>query len=491
MRRPFHQRRQLYDGGDGLGIFTDEGSVGITPPGCKAHYDPATGEYRITGGGANIWDAVDAFYYVWKKASGDMTLTADVQFLGASAANHRKAVVMIRQSLDPGSAYADAAYHGNGLTSLQFRGYAGERSFQIPTQVDGLARVRIVKHGTRFSMYAGKPGEELKPFGPVEFVPLKDSVYVGLGVCSHVATTLETAVFSNVTLTTTPQRPPITGVAHIGLETNDMAAARQFYGHTLGYADFSLDKPGGGLMVTYFKVNDHQYIEVFPDLKSETQDRLAHIAFETTNAQQLRDYLASRNGKVPDTVKPGLDGNLSFTIKDADGHTIEFVQYMPGSLHSRNFGKLLPNSRVSKRIIHVGFTVQDRAAADALFKDILGFQLIWYGGKADNQADWVDMRVPEGSDWLEYMLNVHNPTPKTLGVMNHLALGVPEIQPAYRTVLKRALAPLPQPPKMGRDGKWQLNLYDPNLTRAELMEFAPVQTPCCSPMLLPPVMHKE
>ncbi len=278
------------------------------------------------------------------------------------------------------------------------------------------------------------------------------------------------------------QRPPIVGVAHIGLKTNDMAAARQFYGHVLGYEEpFTLDKPAGGLMLTYFKVNDHQYIEVFPELKSETEDRLSHIAFETTNIQQLRDYLASRGVKVPDTLKPGLDGNLSMMLKDPDGHNVEFVEYRPGSLHSRNFGRFLPDSRVSKRIIHVGVTVQDRAAADRFYKDILGFQEFWHGGMKDDRTDWIDMRVPDGTDWLEYMLNVHNPTPRQLGVMNHLALGVPSVEAGYRTVVDRGLNP--EKPKIGRDGKWQLNLYDPNFTRAELMEPKPVQTPCCSPML--------
>ncbi len=183
-----------------LGIFTNEGSVGQTPPGVTAHYDSAKGEYRITGGGANVWATVDAFYFVWKKASGDMTLTADVQWVGTSSAEHRKAVLMIRQNLDTGSAYADAVSHGNGLTSLQFRGADNERTYQVIAPVEGAVRLRIERKGSRFTMYAGKPNEELKPVGPVEYVDLKDPVYVGLGVCSHVATTLETAVFSNVRL---------------------------------------------------------------------------------------------------------------------------------------------------------------------------------------------------------------------------------------------------------------------------------------------------
>jgi TolB protein len=190
-----------------LGIFTDQSSVGQTPPGVKAQYDPAKAEYRITGGGANVWGTSDAFYFVWKKASGDMTLTADVQWVGTSMAEHRKALLMIRQSLDPGSAYADAVSHGNGLTSLQFRGAANEQTYHIPTQVDGPVRLRIERKGSRFTMYAGKPNNndaDLKPVGPVEYVSLKDTVYVGLGVCSHVATTLETAIFSNIKLEETP-----------------------------------------------------------------------------------------------------------------------------------------------------------------------------------------------------------------------------------------------------------------------------------------------
>jgi TolB protein len=183
-----------------LGIFTNEGGVGQTPAGCKAEYDASKGEYRITGGGANMWGAADAFYFVWKKVSGDVTLTTDVQWVGTGAAEHRKAVLMLRQSLDTGSPYADAVSHGNGLTSLQFRGAPNEQTYQVVAAEDGPSRLRIVKKGSRFTVYFGKPGGELKPSGPIEFVTLHEPFYVGLGVCSHVATTLETAIFSNVKL---------------------------------------------------------------------------------------------------------------------------------------------------------------------------------------------------------------------------------------------------------------------------------------------------
>jgi catechol 2,3-dioxygenase-like lactoylglutathione lyase family enzyme len=280
-----------------------------------------------------------------------------------------------------------------------------------------------------------------------------------------------------------PARPRIPGVAHIAVRTNDLDAARRFYSDQLGYQEaFHLDRPEGGLMLVYFKVNDHQYIEVFPGWKGPEQLVLYHIAFETDDARQLRDYLASKGVKVPAEVQKGSDGNLNFMIQDPDGHDVEFVQYLPGSLHSRNFGKFLPATRVSDRIIHVGTTVSDREPFDRLYHDVLGFREFWHGGMTDDRTDWVDMRVPDGSDWFEYMLNVKNPSLRTLGVMNHFALGAPSVEQGYKIVTSRGLK-TEEGPKIGRDGKWQLNMYDPNLTRVELMEPKPVEKPCCSPIL--------
>jgi lactoylglutathione lyase len=281
-------------------------------------------------------------------------------------------------------------------------------------------------------------------------------------------------------------RPKIVGVAHIGLKTDDMEAARKFYTGVLGFQEpFSLDKPpaeGTGLLLTYFKVNDHQYIEVFPELKDPKEDRLSHISFETTDAEQLRAYLASKGVKVPEKLEPMLDGNRGFDVNDPDSHVVEFVQLMPGSIHSRNFGKYLPDNRISQRIIHVGVVVKDKAASDHFYKDILGFKEIWHGGMKDNETDWVDMRVPDGTDWLEYMLNVHDPDVHELGVMHHFALGVPSVKAGYETAVERGYKEK-EKPQIGRDGKWQFNMYDPNLTRVELMEPKPVKKPCCSPIL--------
>jgi len=99
-----------------------------------------------------------------------------------------------------------------------------------------------------------------------------------------------------------PTRPPIVGVAHIGLQVSDLSAADNFYGRVLGYDHFSSNKPNGQLFLYYYKVNEHQYIEIYPTLTDTTQDRMTHFAFETTDIQQLRNYLAAKGVKgVPES----------------------------------------------------------------------------------------------------------------------------------------------------------------------------------------------
>ena len=137
-------------------------------------------------------------------------------------------------------------------------------------------------------------------------------------------------------------------------------------------------------------------------------------------------------------------------------------------------------SPLSRGLIHSGFVVHDREAEDRLYKDILGFHVYWHGGMKDGEDNWVDMQVPDGTDWIEYMLRVSpDASHKTLGVMNHIALGVPDIHTAQQQLIKNGWKSTEEP-KIGRDGKWQLNLYDPDETRVELMEFKPTKEPCCS-----------
>ncbi|MDE3181177.1 MAG: VOC family protein [Acidobacteriota bacterium] len=279
-------------------------------------------------------------------------------------------------------------------------------------------------------------------------------------------------------------RPPILGIAHVAVLTSNLNAARHFYGDVLGFNDaFDLKLPVSNLDVCYFKVNDHQFIEVYSEPTGPNEDRLLNIAFETTDAAAMHAYLISRGVRDVGNLGHLQDGNLGFSVTDPNGHTIQFVQYLPGSMTGRRSGQDLSNRRISEEIIHAGLIVQHRAADDAFYKGILGFSLMWYGGMKDGETDWVDMRVPNGRNWLEYMLNVSDFSLRTLGINHHLALGVPSVAAAAKIVSERGYKPVKT--QIGRDGKWQLNLYDPDGTRVELMEPKPVRTPCCSPMLAP------
>jgi hypothetical protein len=193
-------------GAENLGPFESNTDIGVTQKG-KAELAGA-GAYRVTGGGADMWGKADSFQFVWKKMSGNMALTADVQFPGASAQTKRKAALMIRQSLDADSAYVDVAFHGNGEIAVQWRPTAAGATADTvqPEFLDGTApaHIRIERRGGRFVAMAGKPGGTLTTTpGPTDVV-LQDPVYVGLAVCSHDANGLTSAVFSNVTVETLP-----------------------------------------------------------------------------------------------------------------------------------------------------------------------------------------------------------------------------------------------------------------------------------------------
>jgi catechol 2,3-dioxygenase-like lactoylglutathione lyase family enzyme len=278
-------------------------------------------------------------------------------------------------------------------------------------------------------------------------------------------------------------RPKITGIANIAVKVDNLDEARKFYSGVVGMAEaFETRDPAVAGPLACFKVNDRQFVEVSPTLKDENEDRLIRIGFETLDARKLRDYLAGKGVQTPAKVAKDANGNLSFTVKDPDGHTVQFVQYVNGSVHRRDAGKHLSPTRVSDHMLHVGVRVVDAARADAFYKDILGFRLQWKGGPADDRFEWISMMVPDGHDWLEYMVRPNQPTPRQLGVLHHYALGTLDIDKVHKTVVERGYTP-PQPPNIARDGRWLLQLYDKNFTRTEMMIRKPVRTPCCSPNL--------
>ena len=277
-------------------------------------------------------------------------------------------------------------------------------------------------------------------------------------------------------------RPRITGIANIAVKVDNLDEARKFYSGVVGMEEaFQTRDAGIAGDLACFKINDRQYVEVSPTLKGETEDRLIRIGFETDDARGLRDYLAVKGVEVPSKVDKDLNGNLSFVVKDPDGHLVQFVQYLPDSIHGRNFGKHLSDKRVSDHLIHVGVRVVDPVKADGFYKDILGFRLQWKGGR-EGRTEWISMMVADGFDWVEYMVSEGTPSPQLLGVLNHYALDTKDVQKVYRTVVERGYKP-PAEPNIAVDGRWLLQMYDKNYTRTEMMIRKPVQTPCCSPNL--------
>jgi TolB protein len=185
-----------------LGIFEKNGDIGDVRKSGSVDFDAARKSYTISGGGENMWSTTDGFHFVWKQVSGDVSLAADISFAGSGGNAHRKACLIIRQTLDPDSAYADAALHGNGLTSLQYREVKGGPTREIQANVAGPRRIQIQKQGEYVFMSIAREGEPLQAAGGSFRIKLNEPFYVGLGVCAHDNNALEKAVFSNVELTT-------------------------------------------------------------------------------------------------------------------------------------------------------------------------------------------------------------------------------------------------------------------------------------------------
>ena len=283
------------------------------------------------------------------------------------------------------------------------------------------------------------------------------------------------------------ERPPIVGIANFVVKTDNLDEVRKFYTGVLGYSEvFKHKRPGVASDLAVFKVNDRQYIEVTQTLANEADDKMIQIGFETKDARKLRAYLAAKGVAAPAKVAKDLDGNLSFVVKDPEGHAVEFVEYRPGSLHSRNFGKALSAQRISDHMIHVGIHVKSAGAQNKFYQDILGFRFQWKGGggPAEDKIDWMSYMVPDGNNWIEYMISRDTPSPQQLGVWHHVCVGTLDIQALYKTVVSRGYTPRREP-NIARDGRWLLQLYDKHNTRTEVMIRKPVQKPCCSENLDP------
>jgi catechol 2,3-dioxygenase-like lactoylglutathione lyase family enzyme len=276
-------------------------------------------------------------------------------------------------------------------------------------------------------------------------------------------------------------RPPITGVSHIAVYAANPVNTERFYVHDLGAVKAEdAENPLG----TRYYFSSAQWVEVLPLPQGlASVNRLDHVAFTTTNAEGLRDYLLAHGVAVTDQVQHGGDGSQWIDVTDPEGNRVEFVQSTAKPPH-------IPANPLSNHMIHVGFIIHDRVREDGFFRAVLGFKPYWYGGMRDDKPTWVSQQVPNGTDWLEYMIAgtpegrgiPADMKPSDVGVLNHFSLGVPNAEAAYTLLWNGGrLNGQSNTPQIGRDAKWQLNLLDPDGTRAEIMEFHAIGKPCCSP----------
>jgi catechol 2,3-dioxygenase-like lactoylglutathione lyase family enzyme len=268
-------------------------------------------------------------------------------------------------------------------------------------------------------------------------------------------------------------RPRILGIDHVSFYTTAPDGVKKLYGGTLGLTSSGPLEPAG--LVRYMV--GEQWVGFSPAPDPKATDRMDHVAFTTDNIVALRQYLIAKGIKVAE-IQERPDHSRSFFVNDPEVHRIEFVE-RDRKVHT--FGNV-PTEAVSRHMIHTGFLVRRREAEDHFYRDLLGFRAYWHGGMKSGETDWVAMQVPDGTDWLEYMLNQPDQMDlQLMGVMNHISLGVADMKKAQAIMESNGWkAHGDEAAEIGKDGKWQLDVFDPDFSRVELMEFKPTQKPCCS-----------
>jgi regulation of enolase protein 1 (concanavalin A-like superfamily) len=191
-----------------LGIFTNSGDVGGPARQGSTVYDAAKHEYRMTGSGANMWAKEDQFQFAWREMTGNFTVTATLEFLGTGN-EHRKAGIVVRQTLDKDSPYVDLVIHGNGMPGMQWRTAKGDitNDFDMPFDSPAKYKLRLTRQGGQITVWIAKDGAELKEIGH-SLITLGNPLLVGLAVCSHDANVSDTVVFSDVSVAQLAVAPP-------------------------------------------------------------------------------------------------------------------------------------------------------------------------------------------------------------------------------------------------------------------------------------------
>jgi lactoylglutathione lyase len=240
--------------------------------------------------------------------------------------------------------------------------------------------------------------------------------------------------------------------------------------------------------IAFIKINDLQHIELFNEASPIPHNMMSHLCFTVDDIEKMRAFLRSKgyDVKAGNGTKT-MAGDYAFEIKDPNGMLIEFVQRLPTGKEMQSAGKFMPEARISPRIYHVGYLVGDAQKTEDFYK-MLGFTETWRGGANPKELSWINMKVPDGEDYVELML-YRSLGEGSWGTKNHLSLVVPDVEkavaelesrPYYKTYGKQLAI------HTGVNGKRQVNLYDPDGTRVEIMEPNTVTGTPVPPSSAPP-----
>ena len=264
---------------------------------------------------------------------------------------------------------------------------------------------------------------------------------------------------------------PILGIAHVAIQVSNLEQSRAyytaFYGFEFAFAAYE-DREAW-----YLKINDDQFLKLVSKPEGTDDNRLVEIAFQVSDIETTVMMLRER-GLDPAPVEKKSDGTLASVLVGPNGHHLLFVEYTSDSKQTLSRGKHLGSRRVSDRLQHVGITISDEEAANALYREALGFREIWRGSRKDGGPDaWVNMQMPgDRGDYVEYILiNDLKPSRRQLGTMHHICYLTDDIRKAHQDMLFNALPDLERyEPMIGRSNRWLFNVHDPDGTRSELME---------------------
>ncbi len=315
-----------------LGIFTSTTDIGQMKFPGASFYDSSSGQYRLKGAGSNMWFGEDEFHFLWKRMSGDFVLDTQMEWVGEGVNPHRKGGLIIRENLESGSRYVDAAFHGAGLMSMQYRLEPDSATLQFASPDSFLSILRLEKTGNAFRMLGAKPGHPFQIVGEITVSFDSTDCYAGLFVCSHDSDVVEEAVFSNTRLTIPAKKDFVPYRDYIGsrLEILDIETSLR---KTVLQSEQPFEAPNWSRDGTFFVVNSHGKLYRIPAEGGDLE--LIDTDFATANNN---DHGFSPDGKLlalshHASDRPSGENSVIYIVSVAGGLPRQITDKSPSYWH--------------------------------------------------------------------------------------------------------------------------------------------------------------